>query len=82
MIVEMKRDGGVRMKSLSRVDNLDKLNCVDFRNSCTDYIDKVFHCHERYIIMKRNKPRAVLMSIEEYDELIEFVRLSEEKRSL
>jgi prevent-host-death family protein len=58
------------------------VNLVDFRTKMSQYMDEMFFHGERYVIMKNGKPKVIAMSIKEYDELVEYVRICDKRREV
>jgi antitoxin YefM len=53
---------------------IGKMNAVSFsdlRQNLKTYLDKVFHDHEVLIVTRKNDENVVLISIDEYNSLIE-----------
>lgn len=56
------------------------MNTVAFRSKLTTLVDEIFYNHERVCVMKNGKKRVVVMSLKEYEELIEYIGLRDEMR--
>jgi PHD/YefM family antitoxin component YafN of YafNO toxin-antitoxin module len=61
---------------------MKQINTIAFRSKLTSLLDEIFFHGERYEIMKGGKKRAVVMSVKEYEELIEYVRICDKRREI
>ena len=68
-------------KNIKR-EKMKQINTIAFRNQLTALLDEIFFRGERYEIMKGGKKRAVVMSVKEYEELIEYVRICDKRREV
>ncbi|MBF0406385.1 MAG: type II toxin-antitoxin system prevent-host-death family antitoxin [Candidatus Riflebacteria bacterium] len=50
---------------------MDAVSYSDLRQNLKRYLDKVFHDHEPMIISRKNNENLVLISINEYNSLLE-----------
>ena len=50
---------------------MDAVSYSDLRQNLKTYMDRVFHDHEPLIITRKNDENLVLISIEEYNSLME-----------
>jgi len=50
---------------------MDAVSYSDLRQNLKNYVDRVFHDHEPLIITRKNDENLVLISIEEYNSLME-----------
>jgi prevent-host-death family protein len=61
---------------------MKNINVSLFKSKMNNFIDEIFFHGERYIVTKNGKKRAVVMSVKEYEELIEYVRICDKRREL
>ena len=50
---------------------MDAVSYSDLRRNLKTYMDRVFHDHESLIITRKNDENLVIISIEEYNSLME-----------
>jgi antitoxin YefM len=50
---------------------MDAVTYTNLRQNLKSYMDKVFNDHDSFIITRRNNENVVLMSIDEYNSLME-----------
>lgn len=61
---------------------MKNINLVTFKTKISEFLDEVFFHNERYVVMKNGKKRAVVMSHDEYEKLIEYIREADGKREV
>jgi len=58
------------------------LAVTKFKHNIGHYMDQVHFNHERYCLTNNGDSRAVIMSKKEYEEIIEYIGLRDEMRSV
>jgi antitoxin YefM len=58
---------------------MDAITYTDLRQNLKSYMDKVFNDHDALIITRKNNENVVLMSVNEYNSLIETTYLLSHK---